>query len=102
MESVLKAQLRVGVVLEAILEGCVKSVEEKVYLGKTPGLVCSETAHSQAEDWMILISGNSAPSKQPQMLPCQGLPVHNPPSVKPTLHFTPTPQSSLSALCTTP
>ena len=50
VKSVLKAQLRVGVVLEAILEGCVKSVEEKVCLGKTPGLVCSETAHSQAED----------------------------------------------------
>ena len=55
MKSVLKAQLRVGVVLEAILEGGVKSVEEKVCLGKTPGLVCSETAHSQAEDWMILL-----------------------------------------------
>lgn len=30
VESVMKAQLRVGVVSEAVLEGCVKSAEEKV------------------------------------------------------------------------
>lgn len=49
-ESTLKAQLRMGAELEAMLkEADAESTEENVSMGKAPCLECSENAHSHAD-----------------------------------------------------
>ena len=84
-------------VSEAVLEGRVKSAEGKVYLGKTPGLVCSENARSQAEDWTILLSGSSGAPKETAADAARSASPRAQPTFSeahPTL-ITPTPQSSV-------
>ena len=50
VDSGSKAQLRMGVLLEAMLEGGMegKSIEGKIDMGKAPCLLCSENAYSYA------------------------------------------------------
>lgn len=76
----------------------------KGLFGKNPELVCSENARSQAEDWTILLSGSSGAPKETAADAARSASPRAQPSFSeahPPL-ITPTPQSSLSALCPSP